>query len=149
MAKKLKQIYLSRLTKRYKVVKDECWKLETPEVRKPDARWYEQIRLTGKCDSFISLYSEDPPIISIFLDNRPGVVQKLLDGVKGITLFSESYKETELHFSPEVLEQVCEIAGARKKKQLSEEQKHVCATRLATYKQGVKTSRTDAGRALI
>ena len=149
MAKKLKQIYLSRLTKRYKVIRDECWKLETPEVRKPDARWYEQIRLTGKCDSFICLYSEDPPTLKVFLDNHPGLTQKLLKEVEGIILFSESYKEAELHFPPQVLEQVCEIVEARKKRQLSEEQKQVCATRLATYKQGVKTSRTDAGRALI
>ena len=39
--------------KRYKVVLEESWFAEKPEVRKPDARWYMQI--PTYCGGFIAL----------------------------------------------------------------------------------------------
>ena len=46
---------------RYRIVLEESWYHEQPEIRKPDRRWYEQIPCKG--GAFISLYAETPTII--------------------------------------------------------------------------------------
>ena len=92
---------------------DEAWKHERPEVRNPDRRWYEQIPC--RAGGFIYLYSEDPPMVGLYstqvksaraiMSKIPGLRAEWLD------------EEAVIYFPPDALNQVAEMAGARKKRQ--------------------------------
>jgi hypothetical protein len=146
MAKRTKQIWLSKLTKLYRITKDECWKVEISAVKKPDVRWYEQIMLTGKSGSYISLHSEDPPILCLYLNNRPHLAQKLLAEVPDIRVGQRYHTEVDLYFPPEQLELVCELAGARKKRQISDAQKAVLVAQLQKARDIQQTGQKTMGK---
>ena len=87
--------------------------MKGPEVRNPDRRWYEQIPC--RAGGFIYLYSEDPPTLGLYttqvksaraiMSKIPGLQAEWMDG------------EAVIKFSPDALDQVAEMAGARKKRQ--------------------------------
>lgn len=108
------QIYLSELSKEhYRIALDEAWAYERSEVRNPDRRWYEQIPCRG--GGFIYLYSEDPPTLGLYttqVKSARAIVKKI-PGLGAEWLDEEAV----IYFSPDALDQVAEMAGARKKRQ--------------------------------
>ena len=145
-----KQIYLSNLTKRFRVLLEESFAHERPEVRNPDRRWYEIIPCKGfkpgpgQEGPFISLFSEDPPTFHLHTDRvkhakiiwrqirkEPGTRADFMDG------------EAILYFPPTLLEQVAELADGRKKRPpMSEDQK----MKLAEARQKAGLTRDEKGR---
>jgi hypothetical protein len=107
---------------RYRVVLEESWQHERPEIRRPDRRWYEQIPCKG--GAFIGLYAEDPTIILQLFTPRPKNARfifahiKELPGVKADFGFDG---EAVIYFPKELLHQVAEMAEARIKRRLSPE----------------------------
>jgi hypothetical protein len=130
MRRETDEMEFAKLTKgRYKIGLDESFHHERPQVRDPDRRWYEQILLT--CGGVICLYQEQPTIL--FKLHTPKQRRTLsapyerfreVPGVALDTAFADG--EAELLFPPELLMEVCEAAGARKKRRgrpLSEKQR--------------------------
>ena len=112
-----KQIFLSQATQRFKVVMDECWKVERPEVRSPDRRWHEQIPCRG--GAFIGLYSETPPTFQLSTP-RAQNAKNIWEQIKhkpGCRADFHFDGEAILFFPPEQLDVVAEGAGARVKRQ--------------------------------
>jgi hypothetical protein len=117
-----KPLVLSALAQgRWKVGLEESWAVEKPEIRKPDRKWYEEI--ICKKGGIIYLFSDLPPTLALFLNNRPHIAKQILREVPGTRLDLEMDKEVVIHFPPEALHQVCELAGGRKKRVLTEEQR--------------------------
>lgn len=113
------QINLSELsTGRYRIALDEAWKYERPEVRNPDRRWYEQIPCRG--GGFIYLESEDPtPVLKLYtpMVKSARAIFNKIKHIPGVTADFHYDGEAMILFPPEVLNQVAELAGARKKRQ--------------------------------
>jgi hypothetical protein len=112
-----KQIFLSKATQRFKVVMDECWKVERPEVRNEARQWYQQIPCRG--GAFIGLYSETPPTFQLSTpraQNAKNIWQQIKHkpGCRADFHFDG---EAILFFPPEQLDVVAEGAGARVKRQ--------------------------------
>jgi len=106
---------------RWKVSLEESWAAEKPEIRKPDRRWYQQIEC--RKGGFIFFFSDSPPTLALFLNNRPHIAKQILQEVPGTRLDLEADKEVVIHFPPEALHQICELAGGRRKRVLTEEQR--------------------------
>jgi hypothetical protein len=122
-----KQIHLSKLTSRFRVALEESWQGEL--ASNADRRWLEIIpcggfkKGPGQEGSFIGLYSEDPPTLQLYSD-RPMTAKKIWQAIKdrpGTWADFALDGEAVLFFPPALLEKVAEMAGARKKRQLSEE----------------------------
>jgi len=116
------------------VVLEESIKHEKPEVRAQDRRWYEQI--PTYCAGFIGLYLESPMVIlQWYTPSKRKTARKILDAFPDKGLRLDDYfdgHEAVLYFPPEILKEVCEMAGARKKRQgrkLTEEEKERLAER--------------------
>jgi hypothetical protein len=124
-------VVISKLTKRFRIVLEESWYHEKSEVRKPDRRWYEIIPLKGLVKGppqegpFICLYSEDPPTLQLYTNRvkQARIIWKEIKKIPGCRADFHLDGEAVLFFPPELLEQVAEMAGARKRRQLSEEQR--------------------------
>jgi hypothetical protein len=107
---------------RYRIVLEESWHHERPEIRKPDRRWYEQIPCKG--GAFISLYAEAPTIILQLYTPRvknARFISHHLKGVGGVKADFHFDGEAVIYFPPELLHQVAEMAEARIKRRLSPE----------------------------
>jgi len=108
---------------RYRFDLDEAWFHELPEEREPNRLWYERIPCAK--ESFIGVYSVDPLIFKLY-STRPKNARKIHEAIKDSPGFIKSDfafdGEAEIYFSKEVLPTVAELAGARKKRQLSPEQ---------------------------
>jgi len=124
-------VVLSKLTKRFRIVLEESFKHERPEVRNPDRRWYEVIPCQGfkpgppQEGPFIGLYSEDPPTLQLYtprVQNAKNIWKQIKDH-PGCRADFHLEGEAVLYFPPEVLVQVAELAGARKRRTLSEAHK--------------------------
>jgi hypothetical protein len=124
-----KQVDISKLTKRFRLGLEESWYHERPEVRNPDKRWYVIVPCKGFKPSpmqegpFISLYSEDPPTLHLYTD-RVQLAKIIWGEIKktpGTRAEFHQNGEAVLYFPPELLELAAELAGARKRRQLSEE----------------------------
>ena len=69
----MSQVVLSKLTKRFRIVIEESFKHERPEVRNPDSRWYDIFPCQGfkpgppQAGPFIGLYSEDPTTVQLYI----------------------------------------------------------------------------------
>ena len=122
-----KQIYLSKLTRRFKIGLEESWQGEL--ASNPDRRWLEIIpckgfkKGPGQEGSFIGLFSEDPPTLQLYSD-RPITAKKIWQAIKnhpGTRADFDLDGEAVLFFPPELLEKVAEMAGGRKRRQLSED----------------------------
>jgi hypothetical protein len=115
---------------RYRIVLEESWYHEQPEIRKPDRRWYEQIPC--KAGAFISLYAETPTIILQLYTPRVKNARFIFGHIKGFPGVKADFHfdgEAALYFSPELLDQVAEMAEARVKRVLSPEAKIKAAER--------------------
>jgi hypothetical protein len=122
-------IILSKLTKRFRVALEESWQGEL--ASNPERRWLEIIpckgfqKGPGQEGSFIGLFSEDPPTLQLYSD-RPITAKKIWQAIKdhpGTRADFALDGEAVLFFPPALLEQVAELAGGRKRRQLSEEQR--------------------------
>lgn len=118
----------------YKVVLEESFKHEKSEVRSQDRRWFEQI--PSCCGGFICLYSESPRLVlQWYTPSKRKTARKILDTFSNKGLHLDDHfdgHEAVLYFPLEILKEVCEMAGARKKRQgrkLTEEEKERLAER--------------------
>jgi hypothetical protein len=110
----LTEINLSALSNgRYQITYDESWYHDPPEVRNPDQHWYERIPVRN--GGHIYLFSENPPILGLYTTQ-----------VKSARAIARKFPELEvewldgeavIYFPPELLDQIAEMAGARKKRQ--------------------------------
>ena len=109
---------------RYRFDLDEAWYHELPEEREPNRLWYEQIPCTK--DSHIGIYSVKPLVFKLY-STRPKNAKKIHEAIKDQPGFIKADfafdGEAELYFTKEALPTVAELAGARKKRQLTLEQK--------------------------
>jgi hypothetical protein len=116
----MKSIWLAWAA-RYKTVLEESWHHEAPEVRSPDRIWYEQIPCHG--GAFISLYSLSPLTLKLWTP-RPKNARKVWEGIKGAVGVRPDFHfdgEADIYFPLESLPQVAELAGAKRKRRLSDE----------------------------
>ena len=133
---------------RYRFDLDEAWFHELPEEREPNRLWYERIPCAK--ESFIGVYSVDPLIFKLY-STRPKNARKIHEAIKDSPGFIKSDfafdGEAEIYFTKKALPTVAEIAGARKKRQLTPEQKAELAkrsltTRFKSQKHGVEDRKT-------
>ncbi len=126
-----KHIYISKLTKRFRIGLEESWQGEL--ASNPDRRWLEIIpckgfkKGPGQEGSFIGLFSEDPPTLQLYSD-RPITAKKIWQAIKnhpGTRADFDLQGEAVLFFPPPLLEKVATMAGARKKRILTEEQRAI------------------------
>lgn len=122
----------------YRIVLSESWEHERPEVRTPDRIWYEQIPCQG--GAFIGLYSLDPPLLQLSTP-RPRNAQEIFRAIKNTPGVKADFcyeSEATINFPPEVIHMVAPLAGAKKKRRLSPEQKEKVKTQgsaiLKTYR---------------
>jgi hypothetical protein len=134
---------LSELTDgRYKIVLDDCWSLEHPEVREPDSRWYERILCKG--GAFIAIYCEPEPgclmweagcplrlpdcrqhgdTIFKLWTSRPKNALVIWEKIKeeGSCCFDPMDGEANIFFPARLVFLAGKLAGARRKRRLSVE----------------------------
>jgi hypothetical protein len=122
-------IVLSKLTKRFRVALEESWQGEL--ASNPERRWLEIIPCNGfkkgpgQEGSFIGLFSEDPPTLHLY-SNRPITAKKIWQAIKHYPGCRADFAldgEAIIFFPPALLDKVAEIAGARKRRILSEGQR--------------------------
>lgn len=143
-------VTISKLTKRYKVILEESWYHEKPEVRKPDRRWYEIIPCRGfkprpeQEGPFICLYDEVPPTLKLYTTRRKQAmaIWKQIKKHRGTQADFHMDEEAVLYFPPELLEMVAETSGALRKRRLTESHKEAMA--LGREKAGL--TRDEKGR---
>jgi hypothetical protein len=124
-----KRVYISKLTRRFRVALEESWQGEL--ASNPDRRWLEIIpckgfkKGPGQEGAFIGLYSEDPPLLKLYTD-RPRNAHAIWEEIKGHPGTKADFAldgEAVLFFPPELLATVAEMAGARKKRILTGDQR--------------------------
>jgi hypothetical protein len=109
---------------RYRITLEESWQYERPEVRSPDRIWYEQIPCQGK-DCFIGVYSLDPLILQLSTSRAKNArtVYATIKDMPGVQPDFHFDGEAVICFPIEAIHIVAEIAGARRRRRLSEEHK--------------------------
>jgi hypothetical protein len=108
---------------RYRIALDESWQHERSEVRNPDRIWYEQIPCQG--GAFIGLYSLEPLILQLStprVKNAKKVWGAIAD-IQGARADFHFDGEAVPNFPLEAVHTVADMAGARKKRRLSEAHK--------------------------
>jgi hypothetical protein len=109
---------------RYRFDLDEAWFHELAEEREPNRLWYERIPCAK--DSHIGVHSIKPLIFKLY-STRPQNAKKIHEAILDKPGFIKADfvfdGEAELYFTKEALPIVAELAGARKKRQLSPEQR--------------------------
>jgi hypothetical protein len=117
--------------KRYRIQMEESWQQETAENRKGYEGWYEIIPCKGfmkppeQEGPFISLFSINPLTLQLYT-NRPINAKNIWKEIKknpGCRADFALDGEVILFFPPELLPLVAEMAGARKRRVLTEEQR--------------------------
>jgi hypothetical protein len=123
------QIVLSKITKRFRIALEESWQGEL--ASNPERRWLEIIpcqgfkKGPGQEGSFIGLYSEDPPTLKLY-STRPVTAKKIWQEIKDYPGTWADFAldgEAVLFFPPPLLEKVAGMAGGRKKRVLTDEQR--------------------------
>jgi hypothetical protein len=123
-----KQIYLSKLTRRFRVTLEESWQGES---KNSERRWLEIIECLGfkkgpgQEGPFISLYSEDPPTLQLYT-NRVQNAKRIWGAIKkhlGTRADFHMDGEAVLFFPPSCLGIVATLASGRKRRILTEEQR--------------------------
>jgi|GEM_PF-6765885 hypothetical protein len=113
---------IARLTGyRYKMFLDPAFGEERPQFKKGELHWYEWILCAN--GGIIRLYDDRSRLGTIWTTQATG--EKLLAKVPGAQVHFKSDERLALviRFPLEHILQVCELAGARKAKRLSETQK--------------------------
>jgi hypothetical protein len=117
--------------KRYRVQMEESWQHETAENRKGYEGYYEIIPCKGfkkppeQEGPFISLFSMNPMSLKLYT-NRPINAKNIWKEIKKTPGCRADFAldgEAILFFPPEVLALVAGMAGARKRRVLTEEQR--------------------------
>jgi hypothetical protein len=105
-------IWLSKLNNQYRIEMDESWYHERPEVRDPDRQWYERIPVRN--GGHLYLYNEDPPILGLYTTQIKSArtITRKFPGLKVEWMEGEAV----IYFPPELLDQIAEMAGAKKKR---------------------------------
>jgi hypothetical protein len=133
---------------RYRFDLDEAYFHEQAEEREPNHLWYE--RIPCQKDSFIGVHSVEPLVFKLY-STRPKNAKKIYDAIKDKPGFVRADfafdREALVFFTKEVLPTVAELAGARKKRQLTPEQKADLvkmgsANRFKSQIDGVETPKT-------
>lgn len=106
---------------RYKMALDPAFEVELPKFKKAELHWYEWILCTN--GGIIRLYDDQNRLGTIWTTQATG--EKLLAEAPGakVHLTSDERLALVIRFPLEYIHQVCELAGARKAKRLSETQK--------------------------
>ena len=136
---------------RYRFDLDEAWFHELAEEREPNRLWYE--RIPCQKESFIGVHSVKPLVFKLY-STRPQNALKIHQAIKGKPGFIRGDfafdGEAELYFTKEALPIVAELAGARKKRQLTPEQKAALAKGGSAHRfKGQKDGVEDAKITLI
>jgi hypothetical protein len=121
--------------RRYRIVLEESWQHERPEVRSADRIWYEIIPCRGE-DCFIGVYSLEPLILQLST-SRPKNARTVWEAIKGTPGAKSDFHfdgEAVIYFPPDAVHIVAEIAGARKKRRLSEAHKAKLAEANQAYR---------------
>jgi hypothetical protein len=164
---------LSELTKgRYKIILEESWYHERPEVREPDRRFYERIPCKG--GAFISFYCESEhgcilkgagcplqlpdcrkhrgPLLQLWTP-RPKNALIIWEKIKGESSchFDPMTGEVSIFFPAHLIFLVAELAGARRKRRLSPDARARLAevgkaTRFLPQNNGIQSKETDQTR---
>jgi len=124
---------LARLTGyRYKVGLDPSFVEELPQYKKGQLHWYEWIL----CENGGIIYLfDDKNMICRLLTTKQTAEKVLAAGVgAAIYLTQDDRLSHELHFPAGKLMEVCELAGARRQRKLSEEAKKKLSERLKDYR---------------
>jgi hypothetical protein len=107
---------------------EESYYHERPEVRAADRRCSEQI--STSCGGFIGLYQETPTVIlQFYTPSARKLCRKVLERFADKGLWIDDWFdgwEAVIYFHPEILLEVCQMVGARRRKQgrsLTEDQK--------------------------
>jgi hypothetical protein len=152
-----KQIYLSKLTRRFRVTLEESWQGESS--KNPERRWLEIIECRGfkkgphQTGPFISLFCETPPILQLY-SNRLGNLKSIWQKIKKHpgTRADFHYDREGVLFFPavqELLETVAEMAGARKKRVLTDEQRAALIERGKAGREALKKFHLQRAQAQI
>jgi hypothetical protein len=140
---------------RFRFDLDVAWFHELAEEREPNRLWYERIPCAK--DSFIGIYSVKPLIFKLY-STRPQNAKKIHQALRDTPGFIRADfafdGEAEIYFTKEALPTVAELAGARKKRQLTPEQKAALAKggsahRFKGQKDGVEDAKTTQIEALF
>ena len=113
---------LAKLTGyRYRMALDPAFVEELPEEKRGKLHWYELILCAN--GGIVSLYSETNRTGALWTTKQTG--EKVLAEVKGAKLHLTSDERLGLvvHFPLEAIRQVCELAGARRARRVSEAQR--------------------------
>ena len=106
---------------RYRFDLDEAWYHELAEEREPNRLWYERIPCAKY--SHIGVYSVKPLVFMLY-SNRPKNAKAIYQAIKDTLGFIKADfafdGEAEIYFTKEALPIVAELAGARRKRRLSE-----------------------------
>lgn len=139
----LKKPGLADLTEhRYRIVLEESWQHERPEVRNPDRIWYEIIPCRGfkpgpmQEGPFIGLFSANPLTFQLYT-NRVVNAKNIWEQIKdkpGCRADFAIDGEVVLFFPIEAIHIVAELAGARKRRRLSEAHKAKLAEANRAYR---------------
>jgi hypothetical protein len=119
---------------RYKIVLEESWHHERPEVRRTNRRWYEMIPC--RHDGFIMLYAEKPTIVLQFYTTRVKNARHIWKEIKSHPGCKADFHfdgEAVLYFPLELIHQVAEKAGAKVKRRLSPEARRKLVERTKVY----------------
>ena len=103
---------IAKLTNyRYRIGLDPAFVFEQPQFKKGELHWYEWLLCEN--GGIIHLYDEKNMIFTLYTTTQTAA--KILAGVKEseLALTFDERLSTELRFPAAVLEQVCELAGAR------------------------------------
>jgi hypothetical protein len=108
---------------RYRITLEETWHHERSEVRSADRIWYERIPCLG--GAWISVYSLAPLSLQLWTDRvkNARIVWGAIKDAPGVQADFHFDGEAVLRFPLELLQQVAEMAGARKRRRLSPEHK--------------------------
>jgi hypothetical protein len=111
---------------------DVSFGFELPKFKKGQLHWYEWILCAN--GGIISLHSEKNRLCKLFTTKATG--EKVLAGVAEARVggTSDEHLHYEIQFSLEHIHQVCELAGARRARRLSEAQRAERAQRLAAHR---------------
>lgn len=128
----LKKPGLAELSEhRYRIVMEESWGHERPEVRNPDRIWYEIIPCRGfkpgpmQEGPFIGLFSGNPLTFQLYT-NRVGNAKNIWEQIKDKPDCRADFAmdgEAVLYFPIEAIHIVAGLAGARRRRRLSEAHK--------------------------
>jgi hypothetical protein len=129
------ELKLATLTDgRYRIGLEECWHHELPTIRNPDRIWYEQIPCQG--GAFIGLYSLSPFTLQL---STPRVknAKKVWEAIRDVAGARADFHfdgEAAIYFPLEAVHVVATLAGARKKRRLSEAHKAKLAEANQAYR---------------